>query len=125
VTPPLFDLPDPQDFVDKQDCDRCNAGVRMTDDQLRVRGWIVFDGPSVTGKQLHIRICRDCQVPKDTTPSDTDWDAYRKCSQVCGVETGQACVSLSGTIAGGRPDGVRTELARPHRSRKLRTRGVK
>jgi hypothetical protein len=53
---------------------------------------------------------------------DTDWSAYRKCSQICGMPTGQACVSVSGTIVGGRPDGIRTELAVPHRARKLRTR---
>ena len=51
----------------------------------------------------------------------TDWNLYRKCSQVCGAEIGQPCVSLSGTIVGGRPDEIRTELPRPHVSRKLRT----
>jgi hypothetical protein len=51
-----------------------------------------------------------------------NWDDYRKCSQICGMPTGQACVSVSGTIAGGRPDGIRTELDMPHQSRKRRTR---
>jgi hypothetical protein len=51
----------------------------------------------------------------------TDWSLYRKCSQVCFAEIGKPCVSLSGTIVAGRPDEVRTELDRPHLSRKLRT----
>lgn len=51
-----------------------------------------------------------------------NWDDYRKCSQICGAPIGTPCVSLSGTIVGGRPDGVRTELNRPHIARKLRTR---
>ena len=51
----------------------------------------------------------------------TDWNLYRKCSQVCGAETGEACVSLSGLIVGGQPDKIRTELEHPHLSRKLRT----
>jgi hypothetical protein len=52
----------------------------------------------------------------------TDWGEWRKCSQVCGAETGQPCRSLSSTVAGGRPDGVVTELDTPHISRKPRTR---
>ena len=56
----------------------------------------------------------------DTPP--VDWNDYRKCSQVCRAEIGQPCFSLSGTIVGGRPDGVRTPLDHPHKARKLRTR---
>jgi len=51
-----------------------------------------------------------------------DWNDYRKCSQICGMPTGKACVSMSGTIVGGRPDGIRTELLIPHKARKLLTR---
>lgn len=51
-----------------------------------------------------------------------DWTAYRKCSQICRAEIGEACFSLSGRIVGGRPDRVRTELSKPHASRKLRVR---
>lgn len=47
---------------------------------------------------------------------------YRKCSQVCRAEIGEPCFSLSGTITGGRPDGVRTYLPLPHKARKRRTR---
>lgn len=49
-----------------------------------------------------------------------DWSAYRKCSQVCRAETGQPCFSLSGTIANGQADGVRTVLDKPHNARKRR-----
>lgn len=52
---------------------------------------------------------------------DTDWDLYRKCSQVCRAAIGEPCFSLSGRIVGGRPDEVRTPLAVPHVSRKRRT----
>jgi hypothetical protein len=52
----------------------------------------------------------------------TDWDDYRKCSQICRAEIGEACFSMSGRIIGGRPDGVRTYLAVAHASRKKRTR---
>jgi hypothetical protein len=58
------------------------------------------------------------QEAADAAP--VDWDAYRKCSQVCRAETGEACYSLSGTVAGGRPDSVRTPLTHAHVSRKLR-----
>jgi hypothetical protein len=51
----------------------------------------------------------------------TDWNEYRKCSQVCRAAIGEPCFSLSGRIVGGRPDGVRTPLAVPHVSRKRRT----
>ena len=50
----------------------------------------------------------------------TDWGRYRKCSQACGAEMGKPCVSRSGRVVAGRPDGVRTELAVPHKARKLR-----
>lgn len=54
-----------------------------------------------------------------------DWDAYRKCSQVCRAEIGEPCFSLSGKIADGRPDKVRTPLTHAHAARKLRTRRAK
>lgn len=49
----------------------------------------------------------------------TDWDAYGKCSQVCRQPTGKPCISQSGRIVGGRPDGALTPLAVPHAARKL------
>lgn len=62
MTEPMFEiegvLPEPPE----QGCDRCAwSRVRATDDQLRVRGWIVYDGPSWTGKDLHVRVCPPCQ----------------------------------------------------------------
>ena len=49
----------------------------------------------------------------------TNWIAYRKCP-ICLRMTGNACVSKSGRIVGGQPDGVLTELEHPHNARKLR-----
>lgn len=54
----------------------------------------------------------------------TDWNTYRKCSQICGAPSGKPCTSRSGKIVGGQPDGVLTELAAPHKARKRRTRKV-
>jgi hypothetical protein len=51
-------------------------------------------------------------------------DDYRACP-VCKVPLGEPCVSLSGRIVGGRPDGARTELSLPHTIRKLRIRRKK
>lgn len=51
----------------------------------------------------------------------TDWSAYRKCSQVCRAKIGEPCFSLSGTVVNGRPNGVRTPLAAPHNARKRRS----
>ena len=44
-----------------QACDRCLAGAWDTIDGLRVRGWIIYDGTSQTGRELHVRLCRACQ----------------------------------------------------------------
>lgn len=54
------------------------------------------------------------------SPEPVDWSAYRKCSQICRAEIGEPCFSMSGKIVGGQPDGVRTELAAPHKARKRR-----
>ncbi len=56
------------------------------------------------------------------TQPATDWTRYRKCSQICRAEIGEPCFALSGTVANGQPDGVRTFLAAPHKARKLRAR---
>lgn len=42
-------------------CDRCLTGAWCSRDTLRMRGWIVFDGTSQTGKELHVRQCPKCQ----------------------------------------------------------------
>jgi hypothetical protein len=59
-----------------------------------------------------------------TTPDLFPWAAYRACP-VCKVKIGQSCVSLSGSVVNGRPDGVRTALVHAHAARKLRTRRAK
>lgn len=47
------------------------------------------------------------------------WDDYRKCP-ICRREIGHPCVSMSGAIHGGRPDGKLTPLPHPHVARKRR-----
>lgn len=46
-------------------CDLCPAVAMASRDVLRVAGWVVFDGKSETGKDLHVRLCRNCQKGKD------------------------------------------------------------
>lgn len=48
-----------------------------------------------------------------------DWVNYGACP-VCLAQGGKPCVALSGRVAGGRPDGVRTPLPRAHALRKRR-----
>jgi len=55
----------------------------------------------------------------------TDWNLYRKCTQVCRAQIGEPCITLSGRIIDGRPDGIRHAMLVPHKSRKLRTRNHK
>lgn len=43
--------------------------------------------------------------------------AYLLCT-ICRVVAGAPCRSRSGTVAGGQPDGVSTNLERPHLARK-------
>jgi hypothetical protein len=47
------------------------------------------------------------------------WDDYRQCP-TCRRPTGSACVSQSGRVVLGRPDGVETELEHPHVARRRR-----
>ena len=54
----------------------------------------------------------------------TDWNAYRKCLQICRAEIGEPCFSRSGKVVNGQPDGVRTDLDTPHKARKRRTRKI-
>ena len=44
-----------------QTCDRCGAPQHASDDELRVSGWVAFDGHSATRKELHVRICPRCK----------------------------------------------------------------
>jgi len=66
VTAPLFPVP-PGPAATTQDCQRCSSEVNATDDQLRVLGWLVYNGRSMTGKRLHVRICPNCQITKGTS----------------------------------------------------------
>lgn len=59
----------------------CPCGVRYGDrggevktkDAARVAGWHIFDGKSVTGQEIHLRLCGQCvnrgtpQRPNSTT----------------------------------------------------------
>lgn len=129
---PLFEACEPSGEV--QDCARCGAEVCASLDGLRAAGWIAYDGKSWTGKTLHVRICPACRrrgmeetvtetavaAPLFKVDGPVYPDDYRACSQVCRAPLGQPCISLSGKVVDGRPDGVRTELAKPHKARKLR-----
>ena len=60
MTDSLFETPLPDPDQERQGCDRCPAAVVASVDGLRVRGWIAFDGVSLTGKPLKVRICPAC-----------------------------------------------------------------
>jgi hypothetical protein len=53
---------DPRDLV----CDTCpnrcpyGASPAATEEMARVRGWRVFDGPSLTDKPLKVACCPEC-----------------------------------------------------------------
>lgn len=61
MTAPLFEMGDPDSGRVPQRCDRCLSVSRLTDDGLRVGGWIVFDGFSLTGRPMRVRICPLCR----------------------------------------------------------------
>jgi len=61
MTEPLFEVDQAEPGREHQACDRCLTAAWASDDGLRVRGWLVFDGPSVTGKHIHARVCPACQ----------------------------------------------------------------
>lgn len=61
VTEALFELEEPDPRREHQACDRCLTAAWASDDGLRVRGWLVFDGLSETDEPLHVRVCPACQ----------------------------------------------------------------
>lgn len=61
MTAPLLEVPENGPARKSQACDRCLTAIRTSDDGLRVRGWMVYNGRSQTGKLLHIRICPTCK----------------------------------------------------------------
>lgn len=54
-----------------------------------------------------------------TSHAATDWWRWRKCT-TCLAPTGEPCVSQSGRVVNGHPDGVVTVLLEPHRARRPR-----
>ena len=62
MTAPLFDVPDPDPDRKPQACDQCLMLTEASDDGLRVRGWVAYNGTSWTGRRLRVRICPACQV---------------------------------------------------------------
>jgi hypothetical protein len=65
MTEPLFGLTSSRPDAELHSCDLCPAAAMASRDTLRVHGWIVFDGESVTGKPLHVRICRACRLKEN------------------------------------------------------------
>lgn len=63
---PLFDVENPDPKREAQACDRCSGTAWASDDRLRVLGWLVYDGVSETGKDLHVRIS-PYWAPRSTT----------------------------------------------------------
>ena len=61
MTDPLFDIEDPDPDREHQACEKCLTAAWASDDGLRVRGWLVYDGLSLTNEPLHVRICQPCQ----------------------------------------------------------------
>jgi len=62
---------------------------------------------------------RSWRVMTDPRKTVVNWDAYRQCDG-CRANTGEPCISLSGKVVNGHPDGCETPLERPHKSRRLR-----
>lgn len=60
MTEPLFVIDEADPRREHQACDICLIGAWASDDALRVRGWLVYDGLSQTGVPLHVRICPAC-----------------------------------------------------------------
>lgn len=61
--PALFDVddPDPSKIVQMCSYGPCIVTAWASDEGLRVRGWLVYDGESLTGQPLHVRLCPACQ----------------------------------------------------------------
>lgn len=61
MTEPLFDVPDPDPAREVQICSTCDRTAWASDDGLRVRNWLVYDGTSQTGRKITLRMCTQCQ----------------------------------------------------------------
>lgn len=62
ATEALFEIEHSDPGREAQACDRCSGTAWASNDALRVRGWLVYDGHSMTGQPLHVRICPTCQT---------------------------------------------------------------
>jgi hypothetical protein len=66
MTEPLFEVGASDADREHQACDCCCVAAWASSDALYVRGWIVYDGKSLTGKPLKVRICPACRrAPKE------------------------------------------------------------
>ena len=45
-----------------QSCGSCLTPALASDDTLRILGWLVYDGTSLAGQELHVRKCPPCQI---------------------------------------------------------------
>lgn len=61
MSEPLFPVEEKDPGREHQACDDCLTAAWASNDGLRVRGWLVFDGESQTGQPLHVRKCPACQ----------------------------------------------------------------
>lgn len=61
MTDTLFDVADPDPGREHQACDRCLGGAWASNDALRARGWLVYNGTSQNGRPLNVRVCPACQ----------------------------------------------------------------
>lgn len=61
MSEPLFEVehPDPARVI--QECDDCEYLAWASDDALRVRGWLVYDGTTEGGQPATTRVCPKCQ----------------------------------------------------------------
>ena len=61
----LFESGPPPESV-PQMCGTCGVQTLGCDEALRIRGWLVYDGVSMTSHPLHVRVCPTCQRPSET-----------------------------------------------------------
>jgi hypothetical protein len=55
-------------------CRHCRReAVWPLNDMLRAAGWRIYDGPSLTGKELHLLVCPWCAGTTDAVDPETHW----------------------------------------------------
>jgi hypothetical protein len=70
---PLFDIEPPP--PEAQQCTACGTAVLACHEELRVLGWLVYDGLSFTSQPMHVRTCPDCQRSERTENSSAPQQA--------------------------------------------------